>query len=88
MNETYLIWSNEHAGWWKGNRHGYASGLAGAGHFSRDEAIENCRDALMSSAHIGMIAEIPVRLADAAAITKDRLVPAAVQVGKAPWTND
>jgi hypothetical protein len=88
MNETYLIWSNEHAGWWKGNRHGYASGLAGAGHFSRDEAIEICRDALMSSAHIGMIAEIPVRLADVAAITKDRHVPAAVQVGKAPWTND
>jgi hypothetical protein len=34
----YLIWSNEHRGWWKANRHGYTTRTDKAGQFSFEEA--------------------------------------------------
>lgn len=34
----YLIWSNEHCGWWKGNRHGYTTATHRAGLFGFEEA--------------------------------------------------
>jgi hypothetical protein len=44
--------------------YGYATGLRGAGHFSREQAIRICKDALPTAHHVGLIAEIPVRLGD------------------------
>lgn len=64
MNDRYLIWSNEHRGWWRSGEHGYSRDLAEAGHYSRDRALQICRKATMTAAHIGMISELPVRLAD------------------------
>lgn len=34
----YLIWSTEHRGWWKPNRHGYTTATHLAGRFSSEEA--------------------------------------------------
>ena len=78
MSDTYLVWSNEHRAWRKPGGYGYSTGLDGAGRFSRERAIEICRDALMTAAHIGIISEIPVRLDDIADVLRDRPVPAAV----------
>jgi len=36
----YLIWSNEHRGWWKANRHGYTTRTDKAGQFSFEQATE------------------------------------------------
>jgi len=35
---TYLIWSNEHRGWWRQNRHSYTPVIEWAGMFPEDEA--------------------------------------------------
>ena len=71
MEGNYLIWSNEHRAWWGPGRHGYVQGIDGAGRYSRAEAIEICTHALMTGRHIGMISEIPVRLADVRAAITD-----------------
>jgi hypothetical protein len=36
----YVIWSNEHKGWWRQNRLGYTKSIAEAGVYSRDDAVE------------------------------------------------
>ena len=80
-NETpdlYLIWSNEHGGWWGPGGYGYKKTLAGAGTFTRERAIEICRDALPTAMHIGMISEIPVRLSDVRAFLNGSAVPSTV----------
>jgi hypothetical protein len=70
-----LIWSNEHNRWWVAGGWGYTAGLSAAGHFSREQAIRICRQALPTAMHIGRISEIPVRLADLDEILKDQLIP-------------
>jgi hypothetical protein len=78
MNDPYLVWSNEHGGWWKAGGWGYSTGLNEAGHFSRDQAIRICRNALPTAAHIGMISEIPVRLADVSETLEGQVIPACI----------
>lgn len=63
-DEVYVVWSNEHASWWGPFHRGYSRRLDGAGHYTRNEALEICRQAVFTAAHIGMISEIPVRLQD------------------------
>lgn len=41
----YLIWSTEHCGWWKANRHGYTTRTDLAGRFASDEARNICTNA-------------------------------------------
>src|SRR5438045_6904159 len=41
----WLIWSSDHGGWSKPNRHGYTNRLADAGRYSFDEALEIVQDA-------------------------------------------
>jgi len=36
----YLIWSNEHRGWWQQNRHGYTANIQEAGVFSLKAALD------------------------------------------------
>ena len=62
--DDYLIWSNEHAAWWRAGNRGYSRGLAYAGRYTREQALAICRNAIPTAAHIGIISEIPVRLAD------------------------
>jgi hypothetical protein len=42
---NWLIWSSDHGGWSKPNRHGYTNCLADAGRYSFDEALEIVQDA-------------------------------------------
>jgi hypothetical protein len=42
---NWLIWSSDHGGWSKPNRHGYTNRLADAGRYSFDEALEIVQDA-------------------------------------------
>lgn len=41
----YVIWSTEHRGWWRPARRGYTHHLAEAGAYSRDVALDICREA-------------------------------------------
>lgn len=36
----YLVWSNEHRGWWRANSCGYAKSILEAGRYTRAEAID------------------------------------------------
>jgi hypothetical protein len=41
-DEKYLIWSNEHRGWWGKNRWGYAERIEEAHLYDRNEALNIC----------------------------------------------
>lgn len=77
---TYLIWSNEHDAWWGPNERGYTRTLAGAGIYSREDAIRICKHALPTAMHIGRIAEVPVLASDIADILADERVPVEVAI--------
>jgi hypothetical protein len=77
-DDTYLVWSNEHMGWWRPGSRGYSRGLRHAGHFSRDQALDICRKAIPSAAHIGYVSEIPVRLTDVQAFIAGQPLPKAI----------
>jgi hypothetical protein len=81
MSDEYLIWSNEHRGWWKAGECGYGAGLLDAGHYSRERALQICRTAVPTAAHIGMISEIPVRVSDMQEMLRDVNVPAGLFLG-------
>jgi hypothetical protein len=76
--DEYLIWSNEHRGWWRPDSRGYSPGLREAGRYTREQAMRICREAVFTSMHVGMISEIPVRACDIADFLKGQMVPAAV----------
>jgi hypothetical protein len=78
MEDLYLIWSNEHRGWWRSGGWGYTPNLAEAGRFSREKAIETCRNAIMSSVQVGVVAELPVRVADVDEFLAKQAVPSAI----------
>lgn len=80
--DPYLIWSNEHAGWWGPGGWGYSVGLAGAGQFSRENALDICRKAIPTASHIDRISEIPVRLADVEEFLQGQMVPQAIMTGE------
>ena len=84
MTDIYLIWSNEHRGWWRHGCRGYTPGLANAGRYSRIEALDICRGAIPTATYIGMISEIPVRLADVEEFLKGHTVPQAIMPGAEP----
>lgn len=45
MGERYLIWSNEHRGWWKPGGYGYTTLTQRAGVYGAAEATEIVRQA-------------------------------------------
>lgn len=86
-NDLYLVWSNEHRAWWRSNLLGYSTGFAEAGRYSRQEALDICRQAILSAPHVGTIAEIPVRLADVVSFLDGQKVPREITLG-APRHSD
>ena len=80
-DDQYLVWSNEHRGWWRAGRCGYTPGLAEAGRYSREAAIEICRDAIPSSTNVGTISEIPVKVEDVTDFLKGQMIPGALLHG-------
>lgn len=72
---VYLVWSNEHRAWWGPEHRGYVRGVSQAGRYSRDEALEICRQALGTAGHLGTLAELPVRLGDVIAFLAGAMFP-------------
>jgi hypothetical protein len=71
---VYLIWSNEHRGWWGPDERGYVRRLGDAGRYSRADALRICRNALGSATGVGMFAELPVRLEDVGEFLRGQVV--------------
>lgn len=40
----FLIWSNEHNGWWSWNKRGYVQDIKKAGLYAYEEALEICQE--------------------------------------------
>lgn len=78
MSEKYLIWSNEHRAWWAPFERGYVPRVFDAGRYSRDRALEICRNAIGTAMHIRMLAELPVREADLVAFLDGQILPGCV----------
>ena len=62
--DLYLVWSNEHQGWWGPGLHGYVRTLAEAGRYTWAEASGIVREASMAWRGDGPPPEIMVREAD------------------------
>jgi hypothetical protein len=62
MSGKYLVWSNEHTGWWRPDRMGYTQHLSEAGHFTRQAAMSICIGAMLGSREV--LNEVPVLLDD------------------------
>lgn len=45
MDDTWLIWSNEHGAWWGWNHRGYVEKREDAGRYTLDEAHKICHGA-------------------------------------------
>ena len=82
MESLYYVWSNEHRAWWKPGRLGYARGLSSAGQYTREDALEICRDAIPSAGHVGAISEIPVRVDDVQQFLAGQLCPGCIFDGE------
>lgn len=63
MEEAYLIWSNEHGGWWRAGAMGYTRNILEAGRYIRSSALIICRGAIPGSRG-GIPNELPIRVAD------------------------
>ncbi len=77
--ETYLIWSNEHRGWYRPKAAGYTLQISKAGRFTREEAVSRSR--VRDQFHGEPPPEIPVPEADA--IAACRLTPTETRAD--PW---
>lgn len=64
-DDLYLIWSNEHAGWWGPGSGGYVQRIENAGRYSHDAAMLICCEAMLGRRGFDPLPEFPVRLADA-----------------------
>jgi hypothetical protein len=71
----YLIWSNEHRAWWGPGERGYVRKISAAGRYSREHAIGICHRALGTALHMGILAELPVRLDDVQAFLQGGFLP-------------
>jgi hypothetical protein len=70
LTDIYLIWSHEHGRWWGPGGRGYVRSMRQAGQYSREQALQICRDAILGTAdRLGALPELPVRLADVLAFT-------------------
>lgn len=64
--DQYLLWSNEHGGWWKGAGVGYTRNITEAGRYPRHRAISVMKNAVFGSKG-GVPNEIAIREVDAIA---------------------
>jgi hypothetical protein len=62
--DIYLIWSHEHAAWWKKPR-GYTKSLTEAGRYNKKSALDICAKAVPGTAErLGALPELPIRVED------------------------
>jgi hypothetical protein len=70
-DDTYLVLSAEHGGWWGPDHCGYTYRLSEAGRYSRADALMICADAIPGTAsRMRALPELPVRLADVLAMLR------------------
>lgn len=63
--EEYLVWSNEHGGWWRPENAGYSRDIREAGRYTHREAMVICARSIPGiPAKHGVLAELPVRIVD------------------------
>jgi hypothetical protein len=67
-NRVYLIWSNEHRGWWAPHERGYVARIEEAGRYTRESAREICVRAMPGRRGAEPLREIPVPLEDVTVI--------------------
>ena len=65
MSADYLIFSHEHAAWWRPGSQGYTTKLSEAGRYTRPAALQICAKAIPGAAHLNALAEVPVAYEDA-----------------------
>ena len=64
MSSRFMVWSHEHGGWWRRGT-GYTRHMSEARIFSRDAALEVCRQAIPGTAdRLGALPELPIALDD------------------------
>jgi hypothetical protein len=69
----YLVFSQEHLAFWGPGRAGYTNDLMQAGRYSRQEALDICRDALPGQWKPGMpFPELPIAEGDLVAMLERR----------------
>ena len=73
--DVYLVWSNEYRAWWSPFHAGYVKRVSDAGRYTRDEALAICRNALGTAGHMGIFAELPVRLRDVEDFVRGQMIP-------------
>ena len=59
---VYIIWSEEHRGWWKPNRNGYTPKRDHAGHYDFDEAQEIVLSANIAERDVPNEAIVPIKV--------------------------
>lgn len=68
---AYVIWSNEHRAWWRPDECGYCTILAGAGRYTREDALAICIRARGGRRFNDNPSEVPVLFEDAAPFWPD-----------------
>lgn len=64
MRDAYLVWSNEHRGWWRPGGAGYTRRIDKAALYSHSEAMDICLQAMVGRRGNEPLREIPVALHD------------------------
>jgi len=75
-DDWYLVWSNEHRRWWGPGQRGYVERVSEAGRYTRASALLICQRALGTAGHMGIFAELPVRLRDVEDFVRGQMIPA------------
>lgn len=83
MADRYLIWSHEHKAWWRAGGMGYATRIADAGRFSREDAMLICIRAMPGANHV--LNELPVREMDVDAMIIAFEAMYGIDVGRDLW---
>lgn len=59
---VYIIWSEEHRGWWKPNERGYTPKREEAGHYEFERAQEICMSANINERDVPNEAIVPIEV--------------------------
>lgn len=79
--DSYLVWCNEHRGWWAPGGWGYTNALLGAGEWTRELALDLCQRSIPKASYLGHLASIPVRSTDVFEFLRGQMAPACIYRG-------
>ena len=61
-NDAYAVWSEQRGAWWGPGSRGYRRKFSESGRFSREQALDICRNALFDCLREKKLTELPVRV--------------------------